>query len=96
MNLKSQLTLYMQHEGLTPTTLARKSSVARTSINEWLTNEKSSPKDLTKLKRVADTLSTTVDHLCFGAGLHKEGSFREYESEINAGLYEVILKKVKR
>ena len=94
MNLKNQLQLYIDHQGLTPTTLAKKSGVARSSIQEWASG--SSPKDLNKLKKVADVLQTTVDNLCFGSGIHKEGSFTQYEPEINAGLYEVILRKVKR
>lgn len=95
MNLRNQLKLYLEYNNINATVLAKKSKVPRSTIQDWLTTDSGS-KDLEKLKKVADVLATTVDDLCFGNGIRTESSFREYESEINAGLFEVVLRKVKK
>jgi transcriptional regulator with XRE-family HTH domain len=94
MNLKNQLKLLMERNFLTITTLSQKASVPKSTISDWLGG--SVPRDLRKLKKVADALNTTVDHLCFGKGLVDEKEkFTQYQEEIFAGIYEVVLRKPK-
>ncbi len=66
MNLKFQLRIFLETRRMTASELARLSDVPKQSISDWLGG--SIPRDIQKLKRVADALRTTVDHLVFGNG----------------------------
>ncbi|MBU6155181.1 MAG: helix-turn-helix transcriptional regulator [Bdellovibrionales bacterium] len=67
MNLKSQLRLFLQSRGISASDLARLSGVPKQSISDWLGG--TAPRDIQKLKRVADAFGTTIDHLVFGEGV---------------------------
>ncbi len=67
MNLKTQLRLFLQSRGLSASELARMADVPKQSISDWLGG--TLPRDIQKLKRVADVLRTSVDHLVFGDGI---------------------------
>ncbi len=95
MNLKNQLKLFIERNYLTMTTLSQKSGVPKSTISDWLNG--SAPRDLRKLKKVADALNTTVDHLCWGKGLIVEDEkITKFEDEINAGIFEVVLRRPKK
>ena len=66
MNLKNQLKFYLEENGITASTLARLSGVPKQSISDWLAG--SNPRDIRQVKKVADSLKTTIDHLVFGEG----------------------------
>ncbi len=92
MNLKSQLKLFIERNYLTLTTLSEKSGVPKSTISDWLHG--SAPRDLRKLKKVADALETTVDQLCWGKGIAEDKEkFMKYQDEINTGVFEVILRR---
>ena len=61
----------------------------------WLEGQK--PKDIGAVKRVADYLQVSVDHLCFGMDLLPTATeIERHMNEINAGVFEVILRRVKK
>lgn len=95
MNLKNQLKLLMERNFLTMTTLSQKSGVPKSTLSDWLGG--SAPRDLRKLKKVAEALGTTVDHLCWGKGLHADEKEKiiKYENEIDCGIFEVVLRRPK-
>lgn len=83
MNLKSQLKMYLDHRGWTPTELARKTGVSKQNISLWLSG--TPPRNIEQVKLIAEALGTSVDHLCFGEGIDGE---REQATALGAILGE--------
>lgn len=67
MNLKNQLGFYLKRKDITVTKLAKLSSVPQQTIHDWLYNDRKNI-SVNQIKKVADTLNTTVDNLCWGTG----------------------------
>jgi len=77
---------------MTITGLSRVSGVPVQTLHGWLYGAK--PKDLCQIKRVAECFKVDLDYLCFG----EESSstiLKDYQNEINVGIFEVILRKAK-
>lgn len=64
LNLKAQLNFFLKKLGWTPAELARRSGAPKQSISDWMAG--TPPRNLVILKKVADTLETTLDVLLFG------------------------------
>ncbi|MBI4402898.1 MAG: helix-turn-helix transcriptional regulator [Deltaproteobacteria bacterium] len=64
IRLKEQLRFYLERGMMTAAELARKTGVPKQSLSDWLSGAQ--PRKLLHLKRVADLLGVSVDHLCFG------------------------------
>lgn len=94
MNLSKNLKRILSERDLTVAQLSRKARVPRTTISEWMTG--GNPRDLRKVKFVADALNLTVDQLCFGDGTAGTESIENHLEEIKAGLFEVVLRRPKR
>jgi transcriptional regulator with XRE-family HTH domain len=93
MILSKQLKIFMTKRGMTISQLARVSGVPKQTISDWTSGRK--PQSLTSLKKVADALGTTIDCLCFEES-HKVQIINEFKDEINAGVFEVVLRKVRK
>lgn len=91
MQLKEQLNFYLELKDMTATKLAKLSGVSKSTISDWLTG--TSPRNIEQVKAVANVLNVTLDELCFGKDENKLSDFRE---EINAGVFEVVLRRVKK
>ena len=98
MNIKAQLKLHLDERGMTPAELARKSGVSKQVLSSWLGGTK--PKNIEQLKKVADSLNISIDHLAFGNGNEKAppgpDGFDSSESGWIAGLFEVRIRRIKR
>ncbi len=94
MNLKNQLKTYIKERNLTATELCRRAKVPRSTLTEWLSGR--SPKDMRKLKRVADVLEISIDWLCYGNGLEPKATIEDFENLLNLGTYELVLRKINR
>ena len=64
MNLKKQLRHYLTHCGITAAELARRASVPKQSISDWLAGVP--PRSIPNVRRVAEVFGTSIDELCFG------------------------------
>lgn len=82
LNLKGQLNFYLKSYGWTPAELARRSGAPKQSISDWMAG--TPPRNLVLLKKVADTLQTTVDNLLFGQGI-ASGSGNELDENLSDG-----------
>ncbi len=91
MNLKKQLKLYLQNKDLTASELSRVSGVPKQSLSDWLAG--SNPRDIRMVKRVADALQVSLDHLVFGDGVVAEPK-TDSSNEWMSGVYEVKFRKV--
>lgn len=99
MNLKNQLKLYLRHTDMSASQLAKKASVPRQSLSDWIGGSK--PRDISQVKKVAKVLGTTVDHLVFGEGLDDNArKVTELDALLGdewiSGLFEVRFRRVKR
>lgn len=98
MNLKNQLKLHLSHSEIKASELARRAKVPRQSISDWLGGSK--PRNIDSLKKIADALNVTIDHLLFGDGLPKESDAAPIpvtsgeSEEWMSGIYEVKFRKV--
>ena len=99
MNLKNQLRLYLEHRKISASALARASGVPKQSISDWLAG--SSPRNISQLKKIADSLSVSIDHLVFGKGI--EALTAQLPSQVliqdsndwSGGLYEVRFRRIR-
>lgn len=98
MNLKEQLRLYIECNGLNASVLARKSGVPNATISDWLSGRK--PRNIDQVKKVADTLNVPLEHLLYGSGIKKIESDLDLESLLGdgwiGGLFEIKLRRVKK
>lgn len=95
MKLKSQLALLLDRHDMTSAQLSRKASVPTQTISNWLSGKK--PKDFDQVKRVADALGgVSLDYLLFGVEPTKKPAIEEHESEILAGVFEVVLRRPRK
>ena len=95
MELKSVLRRSIREKGLTIAGLARGSKVPVQTLHGWLQGVE--PKSIRQLKAVADFLEMDLDYLCFGIRPKSDSNkIEKFETEINAGIFEVVLRRVKR
>lgn len=98
MNLRKQLKLYLESNGLTTSQLARKSGVPNTTIADWLTGRK--PRNLDQVKKVADAFNISIDHLVYGEGVREAEKVTDLESLIGdgwiGGVFEVKMRRIKK
>lgn len=93
MELKIILKKLIKEKGITITGLSRSTKVPLQTLHGWL--QGSEPKSLKQVKKVADYLAVDLDYLCFGIE-PKKTSLDDYREEINAGIFEVVLRRVKK
>lgn len=99
MRIKEQLKLYMELRDISAAELSRRSGVSKQVISTWLADVE--PKNITHVRKVAEVLQTTVDHLCFGEGKDLE---HEKVTELDAllgddwigGTFEIRLRRVRK
>lgn len=96
MVLKTILKKTLKERGTSIAHLSRVTKVPLQTLHGWLQGNE--PKSLTQVKAVADHLGVDLDYLCFGVkppALLAE-PIEALEDEINAGVFEVVLRRVKR
>lgn len=97
MTIKLKITLksLLQREALTAAQLSRKLKVPPQTINNWLSGQ--APRNLEQIKKVCDFFKVSSDYLLFGLTEEKQAQpLDDYLEEINAGTFEVVLRRVKK
>ena len=95
MELKSNLRRFIRENGMTVAGLARATKIPVQTLHGWL--QGTEPKSIRQVKAVADHLGIDLDQLCFGTRPKLESSkIEKFENEINAGIFEVVLRRVKK
>ena len=86
----------MHEHDLTAAQLARATKIAPQTINNWLSGQE--PRGLGQLKAVSDYFDVSVDYLVYGKEekIKEKEMIEEYQDEINAGTFEVVLRRVKK
>jgi transcriptional regulator with XRE-family HTH domain len=91
--LDKNLKKLLQKKGITAAQLARDTKIAPQTLNNWLSGYE--PRSLLQLRRVADYFEVSVDYLAYGISPSRS-AIQEFNEEINAGVFEVVLRRVKR
>ena len=96
MNLAKQLKKLIQNSGITVTNLSKATNISGQTIHNWLAGSK--PRDFDQVKRVADHFNLSLDELVYGESLKTKSisALEDQEENILAGVYEVILRRVKK
>ena len=95
MVLATQLKSLIKSKSITVAGLSKQTGIPAKTLYSWLQNQ--SPRNLNQLKSVADYFGVTLEFLLFNEQPKKEiNSFEHYSEEINAGQFEVILRKIKK
>ena len=91
MILADQLKFLIRKKGLTVIGLSKGTGVPAKTLYSWL--QKQSPRNLDQLRAISDFFDVSLEYLLFGENAKKKTAFDEFKDEINAGTYEVILRK---
>lgn len=95
MQLDKQLKLLLKQKDVTVAQLARKVGVSSKTIYNWLSGQH--PKDIEAVKKVADHFKVSLDFICYGESpAARNTQIEKFEDEINAGVFEVVLRRVKK
>lgn len=95
MVLKTILKKLIKDKGISVAHLSRATKVPLQTLHGWLNG--SDPKNLRQVKAVADYLDVDLDYLCFGIKPKSHSpKIEEYEHEIVTGIYEVVLRRIKK
>jgi transcriptional regulator with XRE-family HTH domain len=94
MQLSKILKKLMSDKDLKASQLSRATGVPAQTLHNWLSGQK--PRDIDQVKMVAEHFQISLDYLLYGINEKIEKlSFEQYQNEINAGVFEVILKKIR-
>jgi len=94
MQLKDQLRSLIERDGLSISNLSKKTGVPVQTLHNWLSGVE--PRSLKQVRKVASFFNVTIDLLCFGITTKKKPEIDDYQDEINAGVFEVVLRRVTR
>lgn len=93
MELKKNLKKLMSENDMRVPQLSRATKVPSTTIYNWLAGQK--PKDIDQVKIISEYFQTSLDSLCYGVKNIDSNLLESKQEEINAGIFEVVLRKVK-
>ena len=95
LQLASNLRKLIKEHDLTVAQLSRATKIPAQTVNNWLAGLE--PRSMSQVKTVATYFEKSLDELAYGENRNqpKTEPFKEHQDEINAGIYEVILRKPK-
>ena len=93
MKLKTILKGLMESKGINLTALSKATGVPKQTIHNWLCGTE--PKSLGHVLSVARYFGLSIEELCYG-NLKEPSLLEEYAEEIEAGVFEVVLRRIKK
>lgn len=98
MEIQSILKEMLKEADITVSQLSRATKVPSQTIHNWLAGME--PRSLKQVKKVSDYFGISIDQLCIKKAIENNekqiSPINNFEDEINAGVFEVVLRKVKR
>lgn len=94
MKFPAQLRHLLKQHDMTVSQLGRAVKISPKTIYSWLSGQ--SPRDISQVKTLANYFSISLDELVFGEAPKTKTTFEDYREEINAGTFEVILRRAKQ
>lgn len=96
LQLSSILKSAMKRANIGAPTLSKRTGVPRQTIANWIAGQ--SPQNLEDVRTIAKYFSMTIDQLCFVDTANEDSNnnkLEEFSDEINAGVFEVVLRRMK-
>lgn len=93
-SLRSNLKKLLYEKDMTVAQLSRATKIPPQTLNNWLSGQE--PRKVDQLKVVSNYFKISLDELLFGESKILASPITEYSDEINAGVYEVVLRKIKK
>ena len=95
LKLKETLDKLMKSNALNVPRLAKLTGISKQTLSNWMAGQQ--PKNIGQVKTIADHFGVSLDYLFFGEDLRSKRSLiEEAGEEINAGVFEVVLRRVKK
>ncbi len=98
MRLAENLSLLVKRQNISVSSLAKKTNIPNQTIHNWINGY--NPQNIDHLKQIANFFNVTIDQLCFSSIDEIESDHSDpithYTEEINAGLFEVILRRTNK
>jgi transcriptional regulator with XRE-family HTH domain len=94
MQLSKNLKKLLAVRDIKASQLARSTQVPFQTIHNWLAGQ--SPRNFDQVKSIAEYFEVSLDYLLYGTDVKKNDLIEEFKDEINAGVFEVILRRVKK
>ena len=101
MKLKVVLKGQMDSHGITLSALSKETGVPKQTIHNWLCGTE--PKSLDQVRSIAQYFNLSIEELCYGEVEKKSkhnsklsNPIEEHEDEIRAGVFEVVLRRVRK
>lgn len=98
MNLDRNLNYLLKLNKIKLSDLSVSTKIPKQTLHNWLYGAE--PKNILQVKKAAECFKVSIEDLCFsdlekGSKNKPEDNFKKYHEEINAGVFEVILRRVK-
>lgn len=95
LTLHKTLKILLDEKGMNASQLARATKIPNSTIGNWLSGLE--PRNLIQLKIVANYFDVTVDYLLYSSQERKNlKTLNDFKDEINAGIFEVVLRRIKK
>lgn len=94
MKLSTNLKSLMTKERMSLVELSKLSQVPKQTLHNWLSG--ADPKNLDQIRSVAQIFGLSIEELCYGERSISRQGLKDFEDEINAGVFEVVLRRVKK
>lgn len=92
MQLGKILKRLMADQDVKASQLSRATKVPTQTLHNWLGGQH--PRNIDQVKRVAEHFNVSLDFLLYGTEAKQtQGTFERFKDEINAGIFEVILRR---
>jgi len=94
IHLARNLKRLLQENQMTASALSREAGVPTTTLSNWIAGQ--SPKNIKQVYKVCQYFGLTMEELIFDAKPQSKKDpnlLRDLNSEIHAGIYEVVLRK---
>lgn len=83
---------FLKEKHLNTSQLSRLTGVPRQTLDNWIAGQE--PGKVSQLKKVSDYFNLSLNEVFWGECLDQT-SIHEYQDEINAGVFEVVLRRIK-
>jgi len=91
MKLQKTLKALMAKHGLNIPRLSKLTGISRQTLSNWATGQ--TPRNIEQVRIVAKHFNVSMEYLCFEEEVPKKNPIEEYQDEINAGTFDVILRR---
>jgi transcriptional regulator with XRE-family HTH domain len=91
--IAKNLKKHLRDNDMSVAKLSRATKVPAQTLNNWLADLE--PRNIGQVKIVADYFKIGLDELLFDDPPKRNNPLKNHEDEINAGVFEVVLRRVK-